>query len=170
MKKPFLPIAFLMLLVLTSCQKKGVRLFQGDYSYKTSGSVTVAETASENTTTPLAFGINLKNELGHLEIVNLDKENDSVLVVMNAMGGNVDVARAHTEDDRIRFADFTKKLHVVNLDLSLDFECPVTVHAEGNIYDGNLLLLKMQYEGEYAIMNKVYAIRGTDITLTAQRN
>ncbi len=170
MKNIMLAIALFALMALASCQNKGLNLFQGDYSYKTSGSVTFTEVPIEGDSMLVSFGVNLQNEIGHLEIATLDKRNDSVLVVMNALGGKVDVARAHVENDKIRFADFRKKLRIVNLDPSLDFECQVTVHAEGSMYDGNLLLVRMIYEGEYQIINKTFAVYGSEITMTATRN
>ncbi len=170
MKNSVSTIALFALLALASCQNKGLNLFQGDYSYKTSGSVTFTELPADGDSVLMSFGINLQNEIGHLEIVTLDKKNDSVLVVMNALGGKVEVVRARVENDKIRFADFQKKLRVVNLDPSLDFECPVTVHAEGSMYDRNLLLVRMIYEGEYQIMDKTFAVCGSDITMTATRN
>ncbi len=170
MKNSVLSIALLTLLALTSCQKKGLGLFQGDYSYKTSGSVMFTEIVAENDSVPLSFGVNLNNEIGHLEIATLDKKNDSVLVVMNALGGKVTVVHARVEGDKIRFADFPKKIQIISFDPILDLESQVTVHAEGNMYDGNTMLVRMVYEGTCCIMDKNFTIYGTDITMAAKRN
>lgn len=170
MKKRVLFIATIALLMFASCQKKGLGLFQGDYSYKTSGSVTFTDITAKNDSVPFSFSVNLQNEIGRLEIATLDKKNDSVLVMMNAMAGKVTVARAHVENNKIHFADFPKKIQIVNINPSLDLECEVVVHAEGTMYNGNTLLVEMVYEGEYQIMNRSFSIFGSDIKLMATRN
>ncbi len=170
MKNKVLFIAICVVVALTSCQKKGLNLFQGDYSYKTSGSVTITEVPTENDSVSMSFGVDLNNEIGHLEIVTLDKKNDSVLVVMNAMGGKVNVACARVENDKIHFADFPKKLQIISLNPSLELECDVSVRAEGSMYNGNTLLVRMVYEGTCRIVNKEFAIYGADITMAATRN
>ena len=55
-------IAICVVVALTSCQKKGLNLFQGDYSYKTSGSVTITEVPTENDSVSMSFGVDLNNE------------------------------------------------------------------------------------------------------------
>ena len=74
------------LMALTACQKKNAPLFRGDYSYKTSGSVVLDEIVTDGETGD-KFTVSLPNEIGQLEISDLGNGKDSVLVVMNTMGG-----------------------------------------------------------------------------------
>ena len=69
--KRIIPILFCCLMALTSCQKKNAPLFRGDYSFKTSGSVTLDEINAEDE--PASFTVSLPNEIGQLEISALDK-------------------------------------------------------------------------------------------------
>ena len=105
--KRIIPILFCALLVaLASCQKKNAPLFRGDYSFKTSGSVTLDEINAEDE--PASFTVSLPNEIGQLEISALDNGKDSVLVVMNTMGGEVVVTHAFCKDNEIFLRDFKK--------------------------------------------------------------
>ena len=64
MKKALL-ITIIALLALSSCQKSGMQLFRGDYSFKISGSVIFEETVSdEDPIEPLSFTASLPNEIG----------------------------------------------------------------------------------------------------------
>ncbi|MBR7022448.1 MAG: hypothetical protein IKI09_03115, partial [Bacteroidales bacterium] len=95
------------LMALSSCQKKNAPLFRGDYSFKTSGSVTLEEIVPQGETGE-TFTVGLPNEIGQLEISTLDNCKDSVLVVMNTMGGEVVVAHALCKDNEIFLRDFKK--------------------------------------------------------------
>ena len=95
------------LFAFTSCQKRGMNLFRGDYSFKTSGSVTLDEIVT-NGEEGDSFTVSLPNEIGQLEISVLGNEKDSVVVVMNTMGGEVVVTHALCQDNKIFLRDFTK--------------------------------------------------------------
>ena len=105
MKKTII-IAVLALLALTACQKKNAPLFRGDYSFKTSGSVTLDEIDPQDE--PVSYTVSLPNEIGQLEISDLDNGKDSVLVVMNTMGGEVVITHALCKDNEIFLRDFKK--------------------------------------------------------------
>ena len=92
MKKISILLSVFCLIVLASCQKKNAPLFRGDYSFKTSGSVTLDEINTEDE--PSTYTVSLPNEIGQLEISDLGNGRDSVLVVMNTMGGEVVVTHA----------------------------------------------------------------------------
>ena len=62
--KRIIPILFCCLLALASCQKKNAPLFRGDYSFKTSGSVTLDEISFVND--PASYTVSLPNEIGQL--------------------------------------------------------------------------------------------------------
>ena len=128
------------MLALASCQKKNAPLFRGDYSFKTSGSVTLNEIDAEDE--PASFTVSLPNEIGQLEISALDNGKDSVLVVMNTMGGEVVVTHAFCKDNEIFLRDF----------------------------EDNTLILNMVYEGEAETNDRSFKIYGDDIRMAATRN
>jgi hypothetical protein len=158
------------LMMMASCQKKGMQLFRGDYSYKTSGSVTLNEILPPgDTTEPVSFTVNLLNEIGQLEISALGNERDSVVVVMNAMGGEVIVTHAFCDGNEIFLQDFTKNSLLFTGD-SIVLKNELNVHASGQMYEDNTIVINMVYDGEAENNNRTFAIHGDNIRLAATRN
>lgn len=167
--KRIIPILFCALLVaLASCQKKNAPLFRGDYSFKTSGSVTLDEIVTEGGTGD-SFTASLPNEIGQLEISALDNGKDSVLVVMNTMGGEVVVTHAFCKDNEIFLRDFKKNTLLFTGD-SLTLKNDLRVKASGQMYEDNTLILNMVYEGEAETNERSFKIYGDDIRMAAIRN
>ena len=158
---------FCALLTLASCQKKNAPLFRGDYSFKTSGSVTLEEINPEDE--PTSYTISLPNEIGQLEICALDNGKDSVLVVMNTMGGEVVVTHALCQDNKIFLRDFKKNTLLFTGD-SLTLKNDLRVHATGQMYEDNTLIINMTYEGEAETNERSFKIYGDDIRMAAIRN
>ena len=167
MKRIF-PIVICAFMALASCQKKNAPLFRGDYSFKTSGSVTLEEIMPQGETGE-TFTVGLPNEIGQLEISTLDNGKDSVLVVMNTMGGEVVVAHALCKDNEIFLRDFKKNTLLFTGD-TITLKNEVRVHATGQMYEDNTLILNMTYDGEAATNNRDFKIHGDDIRMAAIRN
>ena len=165
--KRIIPILFCCLMALAACQKKNAPLFRGDYSFKTSGSVTLNEIDAEDE--PASFAVSLPNEIGQLEISELDNGKDSVLVVMNTMGGEVVVTHAFCKDNEIFLRDFKKNTLLFTGD-SLTLKNDLRVHASGQMYEDNTLILNMTYEGEAETNERSFKIYGDDIRMVAIRN
>ena len=155
-------------MALASCQKKNAPLFRGDYSFKTSGSVTLEEIVPQGETGE-TFTIGLPNEIGQLEISTLDNGKDSVLVVMNTMGGEVVVTHALCKDNEIFLRDFKKNTLLFTGD-SLTLKNDLRVKASGQMYEGNTLILNMIYEGEAETNERSFKVYGDDIRMAAIRN
>lgn len=158
---------FCALLALASCQKKNAPLFRGDYSFKTSGSITLDEINAEDE--PTSYTISLPNEIGQLEINALDNGKDSVLVVMNTMGGEVVVTHACCKDNEIFLRDFKKNTLLFTGD-SITLKNELRVKASGQMYEDNTLILNMTYEGEAETNERSFKIYGDDIRMAAIRN
>ena len=152
---------------LASCQKKNAPLFRGDYSFKTSGSVTLDEINAEDE--PASYTVSLPNEIGQLEISALDNGKDSVLVVMNTMGGEVVVTHALCKDNEIFLSDFKKNTLLFTGD-SLTLKNDLRVKASGQMYEGNTLILNMIYDGEAETSERLFSIHGDNIRMAAIRN
>ena len=169
MKKPII-IAVLTLLAFTACQKSGMHLFRGDYSFKTSGSVTMDEIVPEGETyEPASYTVSLPNEIGQLEISDLDNGKDSVLVVMNTMGGEVIVTHALCDGNEIFLKDFTKNTLLFTGD-SITLKNEVRVQASGQMYEDNTIILNMIYDGEAETNERNFTIHGDNIRMAAIRN
>ena len=154
-------------MALAACQKKNAPLFRGDYSFKTSGSVTLDEINTEDE--PVSYTVSLPNEIGQLEISALDNGKDSVLVVMNTMGGEVVVTHAFCQDNKIFLRDFKKNTLLFTGD-SLTLKNDLRVKAPGQMYENNTLILNMTYEGEAETNERSFKVYGDDIRLAAIRN
>ena len=165
--KRITPILFCCLLALASCQKKNAPLFRGDYSFKTSGSVTLDEINTMDE--PASYTVSLPNEIGQLEISDLGNGKDSVLVVMNTMGGEVVVTHAYCKDNEIFLRDFKKNTLLFTGD-SLTLKNDLRVKASGKMYEDNTLILNMTYEGEAETNERTFKIYGNDIRMAAIRN
>lgn len=169
MKTRFL-IAIFALFALASCQKSGMQLFRGDYSFKTSGSVVLDEIVPEgDTVEPLSFTVNLLNEIGQLEISDLGNEKDSLLVVMNTMGGEVIVTHAFCDGNEIFLNDFEKNTLLFTGD-SITLKNEMRVQASGQMYEDKTIILNMIYEGEAETANRNFKIYGDNIRMAATRN
>ncbi len=165
--KRIIPIFFCCLMALSACQKKNVPLFRGDYSFKTSGSVTLDEINAEDE--PVSYTVSLPNEIGQLEISDLGNGKDSVLVVMNTMGGEVVVTHALCKDNEIFLRDYKKNTLLFTGD-SLTLKNDLRVSAKGQIYEDNMLILNMVYEGEAETNDHSFKVYGDDIRMAATRN
>lgn len=170
MKKISILLSVCCLMALASCQKKDAPLFRGDYSFKTSGTVTLDEIVAEGETTePASYSVSLPNEIGQLEISDLGNVKDSVLVVMNTMGGEVIVTHAFCQDNEIFLKDFTKNTLLFTGD-SITLKNEVRVSATGQMYENNTLIINMIYEGEAETNERSFEIYGDNIRMAAIRN
>ena len=166
MKKISILLSVFCLIVLASCQKKNAPLFRGDYSFKTSGSVTLNEIVTDE---PASYTVGLPNEIGQLEISELGNGKDSVLVVMNTMGGEVVVTHAFCKDNEIFLKDFTKNTLLFTSD-SLTLKNDLRVHATGQMYEDNTLIINMVYDGEAETNERSFKVYGDNIRMAAIRN
>ena len=167
MKKSCLLLAICGLLAISACQKRGMHLFRGDYSFKTSGSVTLDEIDPEGE--PASYIVGLPNEIGQLEINALGNEKDSVVVVMNTMGGEVVVTHAFCKDNEIFLKDFSKNTLLFTGD-SITLKNEVRVRASGQMYEDNTIILNMIYDGEAETNERSFTIHGDNIRMAAIRN
>lgn len=168
MKKSLLIlIIFCVLIALSSCQKSGTNLFRGDYSFKTSGSITAKRAY---TTNPAEFNITLDNEIGQLQIAKLNNKNDSLVVVMNYLNGDVVVTHAYCKGQNITLKEFKHNSLKVSVDGNIDMLCEVNIKARGTMYDENTLVLNMTYEGIAGVGLLKYRLYGDDIKMVAIRN
>ena len=167
MKKISILLSVCCLMTFAACQTKNAPLFRGDYSFKTSGSVTAKRA---NATDPAEFNITLNSEIGQLQIAKLNRKNDSLVVVMNYMNGDVVVTHAYCKGQDITLNDFKLNSLKVSIEGNIDMLCEVNVKAKGTMYDGNTLVLDMTYEGIAGIGNLKYDLYGDDIKMVAIRN
>lgn len=169
MKKTII-IAVFALMAFSSCQKSGMQLFRGDYSFKTSGNVTLDEIVPEGETNePVSYTVSLPNEIGQLEISALGNDKDSLLVVMNTMGGEVIVTHAFCDGNEIFLKDFTKNTLLFTGD-SITLKNEVYVQASGQIYEDKTIIINMIYDGVAESNERSFTIHSDNIHMAATRN
>ena len=116
-----------------------------------------------------SFTVSLPNEIGQLEISDLNNGKDSVLVVMNTMSGEVVVTHAYCKDNEIVLRDFKKNTLIFTGD-TLTLKNCLRVRGSGTMYEDNTLILNMIYEGEAETNERTFKVYGNDIHMAAIRN
>lgn len=172
--KRTLPVLIFFLAILTSCQKGGVNLFSGDYSFKTSGELSITAQAvidSSNITIPAVLNANLSNDIGQLNISVSDKKNDEVIVVINYMNGDVVVTSGTCQGKTIELDEFQRNTLPVSINTPLTISSTyIIVNGSGQMYDDNMIIFDMTYKGTVKIGPVTYQIKDKDIKMVAYRN
>ena len=88
---------------------------------------------------------------------------------MNTMGGEVVVTHALCKDNEIFLRDYKKNTLLFTGD-SLTLKNDLRVSAKGQIYEDNMLILNMVYEGEAETNDHSFKVYGDDIRMAATRN
>lgn len=167
-------ISFLCLLALTSCHKSGVNLFAGDYSFKSSGELSITAQAvidSSNIIIPAVLNASLSNDIGQLNISISDKKNDQVIVVFNYLNGEVVVTTGTCEGNLIQLDEFQRNTLPISINTPFSVSSTyITVNASGQMYDDNMIVFDMTYKGTVKIGSVTYNITDKDLKMVAYRN
>lgn len=159
------------LITMASCQKSGIYAFRGDYSFKTSGEVSIQRESPEPTSLiPATFTVALSNDIGQMEIHTLDKKEDKVLVIINYADDEVIVTEGVCDGQEIKLEEFSRNVTNFSVYSYLSASCIVKIKATGHIYDGKTIVFDEVYDGTATIANYTYNIRGNKITTIATRN
>lgn len=173
MKKLLLLLAFCCTIILSSCKKDGVRLFIGDYSFKTSGEIAISvETEYEGMDLPIPASLNvsLSNDIGQLNISAMDKKSGKVMVVINYLTGDVVTTTGTCDGDYIRLDEFQRTILPVSISTLFSTYYYINVSGTGHIYDENTIVFDMDYNGRGTIGSVTYKIKDKDIKMVAYRN
>lgn len=159
------------LVAMSSCKKSGIDAFRGDYTFKCSGEVFLQrDTSGESNVIPATFDYTLPNEIGQLEIRTLDNKENTVVVVMNYMNGEVIVTKGTCDGQEIILEEFQRNALKVSIYSYISTNCVVNVNATGHIYDDSTIVLDMVYDGTATIADLNYRLRGNNVQLVASRN
>lgn len=174
MKKIF----FVMLCALaatgfTSCHKSGIKLFAGDYSFKTSGEVYIvaeAEVQGDDIIIPAALDVSLANEMGQLNICVSDKDNDEVMVVINYLNGDVITTTGTCDGNTIELDEFYRNTLPVTVSTWSNMNSSLRIGGRGHIYDDNMIVFDLTYSGKGTLEDVTYIIKEKDVRMVAYRN
>lgn len=156
-------LIFFTLLSLSSCQKEGAELFEGSYSFKTSGTLTIDKKNSDNE--EKSFKYQLSSESGQMNILKENKS--SAIITMNIIGGQVLVIPAITEDNTLKISSFS---HIINIKDGLQevsMEC--SLDGEGKMYD-DVVIINFKYTGAGSNSTNTYTITDSEVNCVAKRN
>ena len=154
--------------MLPGCTKSPTDPFTGSYTFKTSGTVTVEVEADVPLTDmdPVSVGTHvfeLTPEAGRMDIKGYG--NDTMLVSMNVLGGDVQVFEAELTPDGFQLLPTTRLLRVSVLPA-----LEVTVSGDAFLVDG-ILYLNLLYSGARTVISSVtYSITGSDVICVATKN
>ena len=162
----------LALIVLGSCEKEGVDLYEGYYSYKLSGSVTVEKTLIEaaeipdtEAPEPVEAKLALISENGQMNV--LKKGADSLIITMNAIGGDVLVLDACVKDNDLEISEFSRIVKVEDGSRAISLNC--TASGSGKKYD-EIIILEFSYLGEGSSTLYDYSIKSSSVKCVAKLN
>lgn len=173
--KRIIPILLLALTVLSlsSCRKSGVNLFAGDYTFKTSGEVSIqpeAEIQGNNITIPVALNVSIIEEIGQLNISASDKGNGEVIVVINYLNGDVVTTTGTCKGNTIELDEFYRNSLPISISTWAGTTTAITVGGTGKIYDNDMIVFNMTYKGKGLLDKVSYIIEDKDIKMVAYRN
>lgn len=172
MKRISLYFSLLCLVALTSCHKSGVNLFVGDYSFKTSGEISIkaeAEINDNDITIPASLDVSLINDIGQLNISVSDKRNDEVIVVINYLNGDVVVTTGTCDGNIIDLDEYQRNVLPVSVS-TMFYDPSIKVSGTGQMYDDNMIVFDMHYKGKATIGSVTYKIKDKDVKMVAYRN
>ncbi len=192
MKKTLFTPALTLLLALTalcSCSKEGTELFEGYYSYKLSGEITLTEiieteedgtgdadsqtegdqtgdTGSDTgeTAEPQVLTLTLTPESGQMNILTRDKDGGKMVITLNAMGGDATTLEASVEDGKLVIPASDKYFSSELLKFKL------SISGEGTKLSDMVLMDLTAAETEISYLGKNYTLTDSKITCVATSN
>ena len=176
--KPFVAALAVVasLMSFCSCEKEGVKLFDGNYSFKTSGILTIERTAKVSESDASAgildipdgnrtFRLALTSESGQMNVIKTG--DNSVIVTMNVVGGDAFVFSGKAEgkvltlDPAVRFVSFRDGASTVSLE--------ITVSGTAEKHD-DVAVFTLEYTGGGETTLYDYKILASEVKCVAKLN
>ncbi len=145
----------------------------GDYSFKTSGEISIKAEAvidSSNVNIPASLNVNLSSDIGQLNICSSDEKNDQVVVVFNYLNGDVVVTNGTCDGNTIEIEEFRHDFLPVSVTTLFSNNYYINVSGTGQMYDDNMIIFEMKYNGKAKIGSVTYKIKDKDVKIVAYRN
>ena len=168
----------LALIAITSCEKEGVDLYEGFYSYKLSGTLTLdkqlIETAElpdggtsepSEPSEPQEVTLPLISESGQMNVLKTSA--DSLIITMNAIGGDVLVIDALVNGNDLEICEFSRIVRVEDGSRSVSLNC--TASGSGKKYD-DVLILDFSYSGSGSSTLYDYTVKSSSVKCVAKVN
>ena len=150
---------------LSSCQKDGVSLFDGNYSFKTSGTMTLRKhnVISEPITARLLV------ESGQMDITDMG-EDGRMLITMSVAGGDILALYGSAQGKELVLDEQTRMVGVNLLGgEAISSKQEVTVEGSASRYE-DIVLFNLEYSGTITVAGSEYDIIDSDVICRAKLN
>ena len=155
-------VGVLLALAVSSCQKDGIDLYEGNYSFKTSGTISVEKKSDSVNETE---NLSITSEAGQMNI--LKKDDSSAVITMNVIGGDVFVLEAVVENSTLKLVPFKRKISVKEGVQTVTLDCNISGSGE-KLKDVVIFTLNVTGTGSSALYN--YTITDSDVKSVANLN
>lgn len=171
MKRFLMAAAVILSMLAVSCTKEGAPRFKGNYTFKTSGTVTVSPAGDESAEPQK---LKLLDENGQMDVVVSDKNTGEMIVAMNILGGSVLTFNAVADGKTLTITPFSRQLTIPVTDEGSLLEtaypvASVTVSGYAERY-ADALMFWIEYEGKYTFQDVEYEIVSSDVSCWAKEN
>ncbi len=157
---------FSVLVALTSCEKEGTRRFEGGYSFKTGGQLTVVrESKVQTEDDDVTFTHRLSAESGQMNIVATGGK--SMAVTMNIIGGDLLVFDAEVDGKALVLSPLKRVISIS--DGAVSAKLDVTVSGRGEKYD-DVVIFTLDYAGGGSNSLYEYTIESSSVKCVAKVN
>ena len=159
-----------ILLSAVSCSKEGVKQFQGYYSYKTSGTVTLTAIgdSSEGTTLgPNTLTLELESETGQMNIVTRSSKEGTMLITMNPIVSGVSTYEMTLKEGHLVSGEEARSLKFKDLIAVSQLSLNVSLDAEKV---GDIVLILHNISGEVSYLGRTYTVSSSDVKTVAKEN
>lgn len=156
-------LAAAIAVALCACAKVGISLFQGEYSFKSSGSI---EVQGEDCN----YTLKTANEIGQIHINQA--YDGTVKVSMNVIGGGVTVFDARVSDTAIILVSRTRTVHLspeLGPDFLTGFDAELTMGGIGR-KSGKDIIFDFEYSGKVDALLIKGTVTRSSVECVASRN
>lgn len=153
---------------LLSCTKEGADRFEGNYSFKTSGTLSIVEKSLEegSETETDTLKIPIPNKRGQMDIIR--KEGNQMIVTMNILGGEVITFEATAQKKILTLKEVDQLIDIPVRDTST-IEMDVQIGGFGERF-GDVIIFRMEYKGSHKTEKKEYEILDSAVDCVAKLN
>ena len=155
-----------------SCTKEDAARFEGDYSFKTSGTLTISADGTDGTGEGTPQTVSLVPESGQMEMVKKGKSKNDMVITMNILGGDAVVFGNASADERVLtlLEPYTERRVAVTAAGSSGIGyADVTISGSAEKFT-DVVLFSLEYSGTVTIGDTVYTIIASDVDCVAHEN
>ncbi len=155
----------------TGCSKEGPGRFEGNYSFNTSGTLTLVPQGS-GSGTDNSLTVSILSEGGQMDIVTADKKAGNMIVTMRPLGDGVQVFDAVADGKTITLQPLARVLEISwsGSVLSQTATANVSVSGYGERYN-DVIIFRLDYAGTCTAPDgTVYDITESRVDCVAKEN